>query len=113
MSNKHTTPATEKKWWLDNPDNVRLILWALVIICAALFIADFLYEKHGHFGFEEWPGFYAWYGFLSYCTIVLSAKQLRKLLKREETYYEPEDSDTNNEIDNLSPDIGTDSEQPK
>ncbi len=113
MSNKQTTPATEKTWWLDNPANIRLILWALGLSCAGLFIADFLYHKHAHFEFEKWPGFYAWYGFLSYCTIVLSAKHLRKFLKREETYYEPEDSDTNNEIDNSNSDQGFDSEHPR
>ncbi len=100
MSTNQHSNGTEKKWWLDNPANVRLIVWALVISCIALFIADFLYHKHGHFEFEKWPGFYAWYGFLSYCAIVLSAKQLRKLIGRKESYYEMEDSDTNNEIDN-------------
>ncbi len=90
----------EKKWWLDNPANVKLIVLALVIICVLLFLADFFYHPHGHFDFEQWPGFYAWYGFLSYCTIVLTAKQIRKLIGRDESFYEKEDSDTNNEIDN-------------
>ena len=90
----------EENWWLDNPANVRLIVLALAIICVLLFLADFFYHKHGHFDFEQWPGFYAWYGFLSYCTIVLTAKQIRKLIGRDESFYEKEDSDTNNEIDN-------------
>ncbi len=91
-----------KTWWLDKPENIRLIVWSLVVICIALVIADFLYHKHGHFDFEMWPAFYAWYGFLSYCFIVLSAKQIRKLIGRKETYYDAEDSDLNNEIDNDS-----------
>lgn len=90
----------EKKWWLDNPANIKLIVWALAIVCVLLFLADFFYHKHGHFDFEQWPGFYAWYGFLSYCTIVLTAKQIRKLIGRDESFYEKEDSDTNNELDN-------------
>ena len=90
----------EKNYWLDNPTNIRLILLALAIICTLLFLADFFYHKHGHFAFEHWPGFYAWYGFLSYCTIVLTAKQIRKLIGRDESFYEKEDSDTNNELDN-------------
>lgn len=91
--------SNDKEWWLDKPANIRLIIWALVVICIALALADFLYHKHGHFEFEQWPAFYAWYGFLSYCTIVLSAKQLRKFLSRKEDYYDAEDSDVNNEID--------------
>ncbi len=90
----------EKKWWLDSPANIKLIVWALAIVCVLLFLADFFYHKHGHFDFEQWPGFYAWYGFLSYCTIVLTAKQIRKLIGRDESFYEKEDSDTNNELDN-------------
>jgi len=66
----------------------------------ALFAVDFFYHKHGHFGFEQWYGFYAWYGFISYCTIVLSAKFMRKLIGRREDYYESVDSDSNNEVDN-------------
>lgn len=101
MSNQ-TRPNdnSHSKWWLDNPANVRLLLVLLAVICFALVVADFFYHKHGHFNFEEWPGFYAWYGFLSYCTIVLSAKQIRKLIGRKESYYDSEDSDINNEIDN-------------
>lgn len=99
MSKKVTTTSTEK-WWLDNPANVKLIISALVVVCVALFLADFFYHKHGHFAFEQWPGFYAWYGFLSYCAIVLTAKQIRKVIGRKEAYYESEESDLNNEPDN-------------
>lgn len=89
-----------KTYRLDQPGTVKLIIAILVVSCVALFAVDFYYHKHGHFNFEEWPGFYAWFGFLSYCTIVLSAKQMRKLIGRKEDFYESEDSDTNNEIDN-------------
>ena len=90
----------EPDYWLDMPSTLRLIIVSLVLVCIALVAADFLYHKHGHFDFELWPGFYAWYGFLSYCLIVLSAKQLRKFIGRKEQYYESTDSDTNNEPDN-------------
>ena len=61
---------------------------ALCIICAGLFGADFFYHKHGHFDFENIPGFYLFYGFIAYAVIVLSAKQLRKILQRDEDYYD-------------------------
>jgi len=89
-----------KTYWLDKPSTLRLIIAVLVICCIGLFAADFFYHPHGHFDFEQWPGFYAWYGFLSYCFIVLTAKQIRKLIGRKENYYESGDSDTNNESDN-------------
>jgi len=86
--------------WLEKPRTVWVIIIALAITCAALFAVDFFYHKHGHFDFEQWYGFYAWYGFISYCFIVLSAKQIRKLIGRKEDYYENIDPDTNNELDN-------------
>lgn len=64
------------------------VFWGLCLLCTALLLADFFYHKHGHFDFEQIPGFYGIYGFLAYCAIVLSAKQLRKVLKREENYYD-------------------------
>lgn len=88
-----------KTYWLDKPGTLRLIIAVLVISCIAVFAVDFFYHKHGHFDFEQWYGFYAWYGFLSYCLIVLSAKQMRKLIARKEDYYESEDADLNNEQD--------------
>ena len=56
---------------------------------ASVVLADFgAYHKHGHFDFEELPGFNAAFGFLAYVGLVLSATQLRKLLKRDEDYYD-------------------------
>ena len=60
----------------------------LLVLCIGLFITEFFYLKHGHFDFENIPGFYLFYGFVAYCTIVLSAKQLRKILQRKEDYYD-------------------------
>jgi len=79
---------SEKKYWLDNPRNVDKIFWCLVGVCALLTIADFIHHKHGHFSWEEWIGFYGFYGFLACVALVLMAKQLRKLLKRDEDYYD-------------------------
>ena len=78
----------EKTYWLDDMRNVDKIVYGLVTISVLLFLADFLYHKHVHFGFENWIGFYCWYSFLACCFIVLSAKVLRKLLKRQENYYD-------------------------
>jgi hypothetical protein len=78
----------EKTYWLDDTRNVTKIIRVLAALCIGLFLADFFYHKHTHFEFENWIGFYGWYGFLAYCCIVLSAKGLRKLLKRPENYYD-------------------------
>ena len=74
--------------WLDQPRNVDRIIYALVGICALLFLADFFYHKHPHFGFEAWFGFYAWYGFIVCVGLVLAAKWMRSVLMRDEDYYD-------------------------
>ena len=67
---------------------INFIVYLLYALCSAVLLVDVFHHKHGHFAFEEWFGFYALYGFVSYMVIVLSAKQLRKLLKRDEDYYD-------------------------
>ena len=81
----------ERRWWLDDPRNVTKIVWALVVVCAALFFADASYEKHGHFAIERLFGFFAIFGFVVCVALVLVAKWLRTLLMRPEDYYEPDD----------------------
>lgn len=77
-----------KEFWLDKPKNINKIVYFLYAVCAALFFSDLAYHKHAYFYFESWFGFYAWFGFLAYITIVMSAKILRKLIKRKEDYYD-------------------------
>lgn len=76
-----------KKYWLDDPRNVDKLAYALYVVCALLFLVDFTYEKHGHFAFEDWIAFYAWYGFLSYVGLIFVSKAFRRLVKRDEDYY--------------------------
>ena len=79
----------ERKYWLDDKRNVNKVCYALYAICAGFALADLLpYKHHLHFGFEYWPGFYSVYGFVSCVALVLAATQLRKILMRDEDYYD-------------------------
>ncbi|MQA97439.1 MAG: hypothetical protein GEV11_23420 [Streptosporangiales bacterium] len=79
---------------LDEPRNVTRIVYGLAVLCALALVADFFYAKHPHFSVEDWPGFYAIYGFVGSVTLVLAAKRLRRLLRRDEDYYEPPERNT-------------------
>ena len=81
-------PENEKENWLDRPRSVDKIIRAVAIICLVVVAADFFYEKHGHYSWEEWPGFYALFGFVSCVLLVIAAKGLRKILMRDEDYYD-------------------------
>jgi len=78
----------KRKHWLDEPRNVTLLIRLLLAVCVVLVLADFVYDKHGDYGWEEWFGFHAWFGFASFFLLVLTGKPLRKLLGRDEDYYD-------------------------
>ena len=74
--------------WLDRPANVELIVKALYVVCAAVFLADIFIVKHGKFEIEHWFGFYAIYGFIACVVLVLAATQMRRVLMKDEDYYD-------------------------
>ena len=83
----------EQKRWLDEPRNVNRIVYALYVVCALLVMVDLLvsshiYDKHGDFDFELWFGFFGFFGFVACVGLVLAAKLLRIVLRREEDYYD-------------------------
>lgn len=81
-------PRDGKKYWLDDHRNVdRLVYW-FYGICAVLIAVDVFVPKHGPFGLEHVFGFYGVYGFVACVTLVLVAKQLRRVLMRPEDYYD-------------------------
>ena len=86
MTNMNMKP--EKKYWLDNPGNVRKILYALYGLWALLVLADFVYKKETHFPVEGWFGFFGIFGLLACGGVILASKVLRVFLKREEDYYD-------------------------
>jgi Kef-type K+ transport system membrane component KefB len=79
----------KKEYLFDNEKNVKRLLIFVYVGLVVLIILDLISPKHPVFKWEEWPAFYAVYGFVAFCTIVLAAKFiLRKIVKREEDYYD-------------------------
>jgi hypothetical protein len=72
----------------DRPENVKRLLRGFYIFLVLLLIVDFFISKHGYFPLEEYPGFFAVYGFVSCVLLIFIAKVMRLFLKREENYYE-------------------------
>lgn len=78
----------EKQHLFDKPANVTRLLRGLYIICAILFVLDFVVHRHTIFKWEELPGFYAIFGFVAFVVLVEGSKLLRKLVMRKEGYYD-------------------------
>lgn len=84
----------EKRYWLDEPRNVDKVVYGLYAVCAALVAIDLLdllgvlYHKHAHFPVEKLFGFYGFYGLVGSVLLVLASKQMRKVLMKDESYYD-------------------------
>jgi len=79
--------------WLTRPATIRKLWWGFSIVLAVIVAAQlFIYVK-GYFGVDGWFGFGAAFGFLSCLAMVLVAKALGFVLKRNEDYYAAGDDD--------------------
>ena len=91
-----TQAEPEKKHIFDDPKNLYRLLGVFFFLCWFLFLLDLLFffnPKHssfpgGEFDAEGTFGFYGTYGFIACVILVLTAKQMRKVLMRKEDYYD-------------------------
>jgi len=79
---------TERTYWLDDHRNVDRLVHVFYVVCALLIVIDVFVPKHGPFATEHAFGFYGFFGFVACVALVLIAKQLRRILKRPEDYYD-------------------------
>ncbi len=110
MSEEKTTPQSpssssssseERTYWLDNPAHLKKLFWLLLGLAFLLLLIDLpalfghhLY--HAHPAFEgkifsldvKIPNFYGFFGFISCVVFLLVAQITRKILMREENYYD-------------------------
>jgi len=81
--------SAEKKGWLDKKRSVDKLVWALAALCGLFLIAGFFAPTdHAHFAWERWFVFFALFGFAAYSFIVFAGKFWRKVVMREEDYYD-------------------------
>jgi hypothetical protein len=78
MNDKHRQDA-----WLARPESIRLLWKLFAVVLAMTVVAQF-------FGVDGWPGFAAIFGFVSCLLMVLVAKALGLVLKRDQDYYKEE-----------------------
>ena len=74
--------------WLARPTTIRLLWRIFAVVLALTVIAQVLVGIKGYFGVDGWFGFGALFGFLSCVAMVLVAKGLGYVLKRNEDYYD-------------------------
>ena len=74
---KHDTPTTIP---------AAVFGW-LSAVCTALVVIEWFVHRHATYPWEGWPGFYAIFGFVAFAGIVLLGKQLRRVIRRDDDYY--------------------------
>ncbi len=90
--NADTYPALGRAFlWLDRPGGAKAVRYTLFILCALLIVADFVFYKKGYLPIEEFPIFYALFGFFSCAALLICSVVMRVILERPRDYYAPTD----------------------
>jgi len=85
MNDNHQQDA-----WLARPESIRLLWKLFAVVLVLTVVAQFVIKVKGYFGVDGWLGFAAVFGFASCLLMVLVAKALGLVLKRDEDYYKEE-----------------------
>ena len=78
----------EDDHWLVRPRTIRALWRGFAVVLALLVLVQAVIYIKGYFGVDGWFAFGAVFGFLSCLAMVLVAKALGYVLKRDEDYYE-------------------------
>jgi len=81
-------PTNHVSGYFDKTENVKKVLRVFYGICTGLLLLDFVHHRHVIHSWEHLWGFYALFGFIACVALVLIAKQMRKVLMRDEHYYD-------------------------
>lgn len=90
MAKHHHAPddGDGRTHMFDKPENVARVRQALYALCAISVVAELFIHRHVEHPWEVTPLFYCLYGFAACVILVLVAKEMRKVLMRDEDYYD-------------------------
>ncbi len=88
---------TDSRHWLYRPQNhSRLWKWGALLLLLSV-VAEIFVDVHPGFGFADWFGFNAVFGFVSCLGMVVFSKWLGGRIKRPQDYYAGDPGAENNE----------------
>ena len=85
---KQSDQTQQEDHWLVRPATIRKLWIVFSIILALTVVGQFFIKIKGYFGIDGWFGFGAVYGLLACVLMVVVAKILGVVLKRQEDYYD-------------------------
>ena len=74
--------------WADRPETATRVFWGLIVVCVLLAVGGLFAGGHGELAVQHFPAFYGIFGFIAFVFIVFAGKALRKLVMRDEDYYD-------------------------
>lgn len=84
-----TQPGNDtREHWIFRRRTVDGAFWGLCLLCAGLGLADFVFQWGAIIAFEALPAAYGLFGFVSFVGIVFAGIGLRKVIMRDEDYYD-------------------------
>ena len=107
-SHSDATASNEKLYLFDKPKNVQRLMRGFYVCCVLLVLAEFAIHRHIVHPWEWIFGFHALYGFVACVVLVLIATQMRRLLMRDEDYYDDNDQSGSDSNTDQSANLNTD-----
>ena len=74
--------------WIFRRRTVDGAFWGLCLFCASLVLADVVFQWRAIIAFEAFPAIYSLFGFVSLAGIVFAGIGLRRVIMRDEDYYD-------------------------
>jgi len=87
------TSKQQDEHWLVRAKTIRWFWIGGSLLLALTVVLQLVIKVKGYFGVDGWFGFGAVFGFLCCVAMVLIAKGLGRFIKRDENYYQDEDSE--------------------
>ena len=80
---KDNTPG-----FFEKPKTIRMLWILLYVVCGLTLAPELFIERHAYFGIDDFFSFYAILGFIACALLIIFAKGLGYLLKKDEDYYD-------------------------
>ncbi|UCG77618.1 MAG: hypothetical protein JSV21_08545 [Nitrospirota bacterium] len=78
----------KEKDYFERPGNIKKLWIALYVVCALTIVFELFIDRTPHFGIDRIFGFYALLGFVSCAILIIIAKVIGFILKKNEDYYD-------------------------
>jgi hypothetical protein len=74
--------------FFEKPTTIRALWILLYAVCVLTLVPELFIARHAYFGIDHIFSFYALLGFIACSLLILFAKGLSYLLKKNEAYYD-------------------------